>query len=111
MPNVQNLDMTAGETRTFTLYARDPDNAVQSLTGLTVTWRIGKAPWDPMSDIAMLTKTGSTVSASAGSFTVSLTYDDTYNISGDFTHQAITSSGVVVVTGKLHVRPGIRSGT
>ncbi len=111
MPNVQNLDMTAGETRTFTRYARDPDNAGQSLSGLTVSWRAGKAPWDPMSDVPVLTKTGSTVSASAGSFTVSLTYDDTYNISGDFTHQAVTSSGVVVVTGKLHVRPGIRSGT
>jgi hypothetical protein len=111
MPNVQNFDIVAGETRTLTMYARDPDNAVQSLSGLTVQWRVGRAPWDPMSDAPVITKTGSIVSASAGSFTVSLIYDDTYNISGDFQHLAVTSSGLVVVSGKLHVRPGLRSGT
>jgi len=107
MPNVQNLDMTAGEARTFTLYARDPDNAAQSLSGLTVQWRVGKAPWDPMSDSPTLTKAATIVSAADGSFTVSLTYDDTYNIKGDFLHQAVTSSGLVVVTGRLHIRPMI----
>lgn len=111
MPNVQNFDIAAGETRTLTMYARDADNAVQSLSGLTVQWRVGAPPWDPQSDSPTLTKTGSIVSAAAGSFTVSLTYDDTYLLEGDFLHQAVTSSGLVVVTGRLHVRQGIRSGT
>lgn len=111
MSNVQNFDITAGETRTLTMYARDPDNAVQSLSGLTVQWRVGAPPWDPSSDSPTLTKTTSIVSAAAGSFTVSLTYDDTYLLEGDFLHQAVTSSGLVVVTGRLHVRQGIRSGT
>ncbi len=66
MPNVINLDMTAGEARTFTLYARDPDNAVQSRSGLTVQWRVGKAPWDPVSNTPVLTKAATIVSASAG---------------------------------------------
>ena len=111
MANVQNFDIVAGETRTLTMYARDPDNAVKSLSGLTVQWRVGNAPWDPTSESPVLTKTGSIVSAAAGSFTVSLAYDDTYNIQGDFLHQAVTSSGLVVVSGRLHVRPGIRSGS
>ncbi len=109
--NVQNFNITAGEVCTLTMYARDRDNAVQSLSGVSVQWRVGKAPWDPMSDVPVLTKTATIVSAAAGSFTVSLTYDDSYNISGDFQHQAVTSTGLVVVSGKLHVRPGIRSGT
>lgn len=111
MSNVQNFDITAGETRTLTMYARDADNAVQSLSGLTVQWRVGAPPWDPSSDSPTLTKTTSIVSASAGSFTVALTYDDTYLLEGDFLHQAVTSSGLVVVTGRLRVRQGIRSGT
>ena len=111
MANVQNFDVTAGETRTLTLYARDPNNAVQSLSGLTVQWRVGAPPWNPNAEWATFTKAGSIVSASAGSFTVSLTYDDTYMLEGDFLHQAVTSSGLVVVTGRLHIRPGIRSGS
>lgn len=107
--NVQNLDMMAGETRTFTLYARDPDNAVQSLSGLTVSWRVGRAPWDPQSDSPVFTKTGTVVSASAGSFTVALTNDDTIDLEGDYLHQAVTSSNVVVVSGRLHIRPALRS--
>lgn len=106
--NVTNLDMQAGETRTFTLYARDPDNAVQSLSGLTVAWRVGRAPWDPNSDTPAFSKTGSTVSAAAGSFTVALTNNDTIDLEGDFLHQAVTSSNVVVVSGRLHIRPALR---
>jgi len=110
MPNVQNFDMMSGETRTFTMYGRDSDNAVKSLSGLSVDWRVGHPPWDPRRETPTLSKLASIVSASAGSFTVSLEYDDTYQLEGDFLHQAITSSGLVVVTGRLHIRPGIRSG-
>ena len=109
MANIQNLAMAAGETRTFTLYARDPDNAVQSLSGLTVSWRVGAPPWDPVSENPVFTKTGTVVSAAAGSFTVALTNDDTIDLEGDLLHQAVTSSGVVVVAGTLHIRPGLRS--
>ena len=111
MPNVQNFDIVAGETRTLTMYARDADNAVQSLSGLTVSWRVGNAPWNPQSPSPVFSKTTTVISASAGSFSVALTYDDTYLLEGDFAHQAVTSSGLVVVSGRLHIRPGIRSGT
>lgn len=107
--NVTALDMQAGESRTFTLYARDPNNAVQSLSGLTVEWRVGRAPWDPQSDAPVFTKAGSIVSASAGSFTVAVTNPDTIDLKGDFLHQAVTSSNVVVVSGRLHIRPAIAS--
>lgn len=110
MANVQNFDMAAGEARTFTMYARDADNAVKSLSGLTVQWRVGRAPWDPQSATPTFTKTASIVSAAAGSFTVTLEYDDTYQLAGDFLHMAVTSSGLVVVTGRLHIRNSIRSG-
>lgn len=110
MANVQNFDMASGESRTFTMYARDADNAVQSLSGLTVQWRVGKPPWDPTTTTPTFTKTASIVSAAAGSFTVTLDYNDTYQLQGDFLHQAVTSSGLVVVTGRLHIRPSIRSG-
>lgn len=109
MPNVQNLDMQAGETRTFTLFARDPDNAVQSLSGLTVSWRVGRAPWDPSSDSPVFTVAGSIVSAAAGSFTVAVANADTIDLEGDFLHQAVTSSNVVVVSGRLHIRPALGS--
>lgn len=111
MANVQNFDITSGETRTLTMYARDPDNAVQSLSGLTVQWRVGQPPWDPRRETPTLTKTTTIISAAAGSFSVSLIYDDTYQLEGDFLHQAVTSSGLVVVSGRLHIRPGIRSGS
>lgn len=110
MPNVQNFDITSGETRTLTMYARDSDNAVKSLSGLTVQWRVGQPPWDPRRETPTLTKTATIVSASAGSFSVALEYDDTYQLEGDFLHQAVTSSGLVVTMGRLHIRPGIRSG-
>jgi len=110
MPNVQNFDITSGETRTLTMYARDSDNAVKSLSGLTVQWRVGQPPWDPRRETPTLTKTATIISASAGSFSVALTYDDTYQLEGDFLHQAVTSSGLVVTMGRLHIRPGIRSG-
>ena len=110
MPNVQNFDITSGETRTLTMYARDSDNAVKSLSSLTVQWRVGQPPWDPRRETPTLTKTATIISASAGSFSVALEYDDTYQLEGDFLHQAVTSSGLVVTMGRLHIRPGIRSG-
>lgn len=107
--NIQPLDMVAGETRTFSLAARDASNAVKSLSGLTVSWRVGRGPYDPNSDYPVITKTGSVVSASAGTFTVSVTASDTEGLQGDFLHQAVTSDGLVVVEGRLHIRPRLAS--
>lgn len=109
MPNIQNLDMRAGETRTFSLAARDASNAVKSLSGLTVSWRVGRAPWDPNTDTPVFTVTGSVVSASAGTFTVAVTNANTVDLTGDFLHQAVTSDGLVVVEGRLRIRPAIAS--
>lgn len=105
--NVQNLDMIAGETRTFPLAARDPSNGVKNLSGLTVTWRIGRGPFDPNSDYPLITKAGSVVSAAAGTFNVSLALADTVDLQGDFLHQALTSDNVVVVQGRLRIRPAV----
>ena len=109
MSNIQNLDMSAGETRTFSLAARDPNNAVKGLSGLTVAWRIGRGPFDPNSDYPLITKAGSVVSAAAGTFTVSLALTDTDDLQGDFLHQAVTSDNVVVVEGRLRIRPALAS--
>lgn len=110
MSNNQNLDMWAGETRTFPLAARDASNAVKNLSGLTVAWRVGRGPFDPNSDYPLITKTGTITAAAAGTFTVSLAGADTIDMLGDYTHQAASSDGVVVVAGKLHIRPAIARG-
>lgn len=107
--NVQTLDMIAGETRTFTLKARDASNAVKSLSGLSVSWRVGRGPSDPNSDYPLITKAGAITSPSGGVFTVSLVGTDTIDLLGDYTHQAVASDGGVVVAGKLHIRPALAS--
>lgn len=109
MPNIQPLEMRAGETRSFSLAARDASNAVKSLSGLTVSWRVGRAPWDPNSDTPVFTVAGSVVSAAAGTFTVAVANADTIDLSGDFLHQAVTSDGLVVVEGRLRIRPALAS--
>lgn len=107
--NVQHIDLWSGENRTETLTARDSGNAVASLTSKTVTWRATGRD----SDVAMLTKTGSVVSASAGTFTVAITPTDTQDMAGEYRHQAFTTDGsgniVCVVSGRLRVRPNIEA--
>lgn len=110
--NIQNFDVIAGEDRTLTLFARDPSNAVQNLTGLTINWRVGRGPFDPDNDTPVFTATGSVVSAPAGSFTVPVTPNNTLCMGeGVYQHQAYTtdaqSNVAVVCAGQFRVHPGI----
>ena len=112
MPNVQDFDVIAGENRTLTLYARNASNAVQNLTGLSISWRVGRGPFDPDNDTPTFAAAGTIVSASAGSFTVPVTPDNTISMEGAYQHQAYTtdaqSNVAVVCTGQFYVRPGMQ---
>lgn len=109
--NVQHLDLFAGENRTPTLYARDPSNNVASLTGKTIAWYVGRGPWAPDCSNAIFSKTGTIVSASAGTFTVPIVPTDTLNLVGDYEHLAKTTDGsgliAVVCMGRFRVRPAL----
>lgn len=107
--NVQHREIFASENRTLSFAARDSANAVASLTSKTVTWRVSERG----STTPIFSKTGSVVSASAGTFTVAITPSDTDDMVGDYDHQAITTDGsgniAVVVTGRLRVLPYIEA--
>lgn len=107
MANLQHLEITAGENRTATLYARDSLNIPATLTGKTVAWYIGHSPWHPDCSTALVTKTGTVTDAAAGIFTVTLSSTDTLYRSGDYMHLAQTTDGsgnlAVVCTGRFRV--------
>lgn len=108
MANVQHLDVFAGENITPTLSARDSVNAPASLTSKTVAWYVGRSPWRPDNSNAIFTKTGSVVSAPAGTFSVAITPSDTQYLNGDYEHMAFTTDGsgnvAVVCQGRFRVR-------
>jgi hypothetical protein len=105
--NVLPVDIWAGEDRTLTLAARDSANAPVNLTNKTVTFRVAR----PLSDVAVFEKTGSTISASAGTFSVAIADSDTQNMSGDYRYTAYTTDGsgniAVVCSGRFRVRQSI----
>lgn len=107
--NVQNRDIYSGENATLSFAARDGANAVASLTSKTVTWRVAERGCPH----PLFSKTGSVVSAAAGTFTVAITPTDTADLAGDYVHQATTTDGsgnvAVVVTGRLRIRPDIEA--
>ena len=109
MANREHIDVFAGEDRTTTLHARDSSNAVANLTGKTIAWYIGRSPWRPDTSTAIITKTGTTVTASAGTFTVSVAPSDTQYLNGDYEHMAFTTDGsgnvAVVCQGRFRIRP------
>lgn len=109
MANIQPLDVYSGADETKTLYARDSSNNPASLTSKTVTWYVGRSPWRPDCSNALITKTGSVVSASAGTFTVAILASDTQYMNGDFEHMAHTTDGsgniAVVCQGRFRIRP------
>lgn len=111
MANLQHLDVFAGADESRTLYARDSSNLPKNLTGLTVTWSVGRSPWRPDNSNAFFTKTGSVVSASAGTFTVSIAATDTDQLNGDYEHMAkatdVSGNVSVVCQGRFRVRPAI----
>lgn len=107
--NVQHRDIFSGENRTLSFAARDGDNAAADLTSKTVTYRVSERG----SPHPLFSKTGSVVSASAGTFTVAITPSDTADLAGDYDHQAITTDGssniAVVVVGRLRIRSDIEA--
>jgi len=110
--NVQHLEVFAGDNRTFTLFARDYSNLPVNLTGLTINWNVGRRPNDPTNWTPLFTKTGTIVSAPAGSFTVAVLPADTTSIFiGDYQHmaQTVDAQGNVttVCVGRFRVRPAI----
>lgn len=111
MANRQHIDVYAGENRTVTLEARDPSNVVTSLSGKTVSFRVGKSPRNLDSAWPIFTKTGSIVSAPAGTFSVAIAPSDTKYMRGDYEHVAVTRDGSgnlqVVTAGRFRVRPSI----
>ena len=112
--NVQHIDVTAGEDRTQTLYARDSNNLPVSLTGKTLTWQLAKPPNNPANLLALLTYTGTVVSASAGSYTIPIAASDTSAYTpGDYFHQTYATDGAGVITivnvGRFRIRPIIGS--
>ena len=101
MPNVQNFDVTAGEDRTLSMTARAASGAIQSLTGATIECRISLN----LGDTALLSKTGTIVSAAAGTYTVPLTASDTTDLYGDYQFQSrITISSAVTIGTKGVIR-------
>lgn len=107
MANLQNLEMFAGENRTFALAARDANNAPVNLTGGTVTWYVGRGPRWPYSPHPLITKTATLTTPASGLFTVSLAPSDTECAAGEYTHEAHLTLGgntTVVCRGSLVIR-------
>lgn len=107
MANREHIVVTAGEDRTVTLHARDYANAVKNLTSCTIAWYVGRPPVRPDNTNAIFSKTGATVSASAGTFTVDIEAADTQYLNGDYEHQAWVTDGsgnlTVVTEGRFRV--------
>lgn len=92
--HIQNFNLTAGEDRTLTMRATTQAGAVLNLTGATILWRLSQS----QGGSAVLEESGSIVSASAGTFSVTLSDDETSSLSGSYIHQAlVTISGTTTV--------------
>lgn len=114
MPNnVQNFNLTCGEDRTLSMTARSSTGAVLDLTGATITWRMGLKPTAAKGSVAVISKTGTIVSAAAGTFTVALTDSDTDPTvlkNRTYWHQAVivvSTTTTIGVQGKINVEGGI----
>lgn len=104
--NLQHVDMMAGDDRTLSFTARDAQQNTISLSGATITWRAARNRGDD----AEITKSGTVVSASAGTFTVPLVPSDTADRAGDYEHVAFATVGGLtktLVQGRLRIRSGI----
>lgn len=112
MGNTINLRLKGGTDRTFTLYARDNDNAVLSLSAATISVRVGRPPANKDSDWPTLTVTGTVVSAALGSFTAAFTASATKYMAGDYYYEAwvtISAALQVGVEGRFRVLEHITS--
>lgn len=106
--NIQHLEVSAGETRTLSLKARDPSNLPLNLAGKTVSWRVGRSPRNLDSALSIFNKTGTVTNATAGEFTVPIALGDTQYMQGDYRHAAVVDN-VVVVAGRFRVLPSIEA--
>lgn len=113
MASIKNHTLIAGENATLTMEARDRSNAPLSLSGSSVSWRVGRGPTSLDSSWPLFTKSAAVVSAAAGTFSVALSLTDTRYMQGDYTHQAwvtnASAQSYVVAEGRLRVKPWIES--
>ena len=111
MPQLSFVDLYQGENRTLALAARDTSNNPVDLTTKAITWEVAFPPYDPTLSQALITKTGTVTSASAGLYTVAIVPTDTSCLTpGNYMFQAFStdnSTGSVsyVTYGTFRVRP------
>lgn len=106
--NIQHIDVSAGEDRTQTLYARDSANLPLDLTGKTVAVYVGRSPWHPDSTQVLFTMTGTATDAAGGAFTIPILASDTKYRGGDYQYVARVTTGssiATVCTGRFRVVP------
>jgi hypothetical protein len=94
LPSRHHFRISAGEDRTLSLTARGSGGAILDLTTYSISWSMahtkGGAP--------VLQKTGTVVSAVAGTFTISLTDSDTNLLkAGTYFHQALATAGATTL--------------
>jgi hypothetical protein len=114
MPNIVAFDVYQGEDRTLSMEARSNLNAPLSLTGATLSWRVGRNPFRLADSWPIFTKSGTVTNSASGQFSVSVSATDTQYMSGDYAHQAwVTISGqtYLVAAGRFRVREYIQSGS
>lgn len=111
MGTIINATVFAGEDVTLSMQARDRSNAPLSLSGGTISWRVGRGPVTLDSWTPAFTASGTVVSAAAGTFTVPLAFTTTRYLEGDFQHQAwftnASAQSSVVAQGRLRFKPRI----
>ena len=101
--NLQNLTLTAGEDRTLNLTARNQAGVILNLTGATIVWRLSQV----QGGAAVLEEAGAIVSATLGTYTVTLSDDETTTLSGPYIHQGIvTIAGITTLATQGQVNVG-----
>ena len=96
-----NLEVVAGEDKTFTLTARDSAHAIKDLTGASVSFRLQSQNRDGISRDQWA---ATIVNASAGTYSVAMSAADTEKLSGDYDfvgYATISNVTTVVNRGRL----------
>lgn len=88
MPNVQHIEVAAGEDRTLTLNARNADNESVNLAGQTVSVFIGRDPQYPNDAEAIATLEGTLSDPAEGEFTITVPASVTRYAGGDYEYVA-----------------------
>ena len=100
MPAHKNFVLSANTDRTLSLVARDDTGDILNLTNATLAFRLSRNPGDS----ATVAKSGSIVSAAAGTYTVALTDADT-DLEGDYCFNTLaTISGTDTMCTKGNIR-------